>query len=115
MQLGIDHDSRTPVFEQIVEAVVAQIKDGRLVAGERLPTVRALATELGVAANTAAKAYRHLEEEGHVETRGRNGTFVRAGVSDDRGSHRAALAYAEAARADGLDLERAVGLLRQAW
>ena len=115
MRLLIDHDSRTPVFEQIVGLVVRGIRDGELVSGEKLPTVRALAAELGIANNTAAKAYRHLEEEGHLETRGRNGTFVRAQVGADRASHRAALALARAAREDGLSLEQAVGLLRQAW
>jgi DNA-binding transcriptional regulator YhcF (GntR family) len=41
-----------------------------------MPTVRTLATELGIAANTVARAYRELERDDVIETRGRNGTFV---------------------------------------
>src|SRR5690606_21134418 len=54
------------------------VRDGLLTPGTRLPAVRQLATDLGVAANTVAKAYRQLEAEGHVETRGRGGTVVLA-------------------------------------
>jgi len=115
MQLDIDHDSPVPIFEQIVDAVVEGIREGRLVVDQKLPTVRGLAGDLGVAVNTVAKAYRHLEEQGHVETRGRNGTFVRAEVAMDRPSHLAAGALAQAARQDGLDLEQTIGLLRRVW
>lgn len=115
MLISVDHALPTPVFEQIVEAVVEGVRRGDLVLGERLPTVRQLAADLGVAANTVAKAYRHLEEEGHVETRGRGGTVV-SGELDELAPSRAALkAFIAAARASGLDLDRAIGLLRRSW
>jgi DNA-binding transcriptional regulator YhcF (GntR family) len=53
-----------------------RIHRGSLAPGSRLPTVRALAEDLGLAANTVAKAYRALEDAGLVQGRGRQGTFV---------------------------------------
>lgn len=112
---SVDPERTTPSYGQIVEQTVAAIREGRLVAGERLPPVRALAAQLGVAVNTVAKAYRQLEEEGHVETRGRGGTLVRPGSTPSSASARAAEAFVAAARQDGLELEEAVGLLRRSW
>ncbi|MGO2658288.1 GntR family transcriptional regulator [Mycetocola reblochoni] len=77
-----DHDSSTPVFTQLREQLLEAIAAGRARAGDRLPTVRALAERLGVAPNTVAKTFRLLEQEGVVETRRRLGTFV-AATSDD--------------------------------
>ena len=91
------------------------IRDGHLVPGEKLPPVRQLATDLGVAPNTVAKAYRQLEEEGHVETRGRGGTLVRGELAPSLPSRGAAEEFARASRADGLDLAQAIGLLRRSW
>lgn len=114
-RLEVSPDSPTPVFEQIVEQVVAAIHDGHLVPGEKLPPVRQLAADLGVAPNTVAKAYRQLEEEGHVETRGRGGTLVRGELAPSLPSRGAAEDFARASRADGLDLAQAIGLLRRSW
>lgn len=112
---SVDPDLPMPPYGQIVDQTVAAIRTGRLVPGEKLPPVRTLATRLGVAVNTVAKAYRQLEEEGHVETRGRGGTLVRQEHAPASASGRAAAALARAARQDGLHLEEAVGLLRRSW
>lgn len=74
--LRIDPRSTVAPFEQLRTGVMAAIGDGSLAAGERLPTVRALAAELDVAPGTVARAYRELEAAGIIETRGRLGTFV---------------------------------------
>ncbi|GAA1427893.1 GntR family transcriptional regulator [Microlunatus lacustris] len=74
--LRLDPSSAIPVAEQIQVQVVDLIGTGVLPAGRRLPAVRALAAALGVAPGTVAKAYRALEQEGFVETAGRNGTVV---------------------------------------
>ncbi len=63
---------------EIVASLESTIRDGALVAGDLVPTVRALAEELGVAPGTVASAYRTAQQRGLVETRGRNGTRVRA-------------------------------------
>ena len=62
--------------EQIHTQVVALVGSGGLPAGARLPPVRTLASDLGVAPNTVAKAYRALEQDGFVTTAGRRGTVV---------------------------------------
>ena len=76
--ITLDPDSPLPPFEQVRAGIAAQILDRRLVAGTKLPTVRALADELGLAVNTVARAYRELEAAGLVETRSRAGTVVTA-------------------------------------
>lgn len=117
LALILDPGSAVPPYEQLRSAVAGQVADGSLVAGTRLPTVRALAAELGLAVNTVAKAYRALETDGVVETRGRAGTFVSstalAGVSGD--VERLAADYALAARRAGLTTPEAVSLVQRAW
>jgi DNA-binding transcriptional regulator YhcF (GntR family) len=76
MRVRIDHGSGVPESEQLRRKVAGLIERGTLAPGERLPPVRALAEQLGLAANTAAKAYRELEDAGLVVGRGRLGTFV---------------------------------------
>ncbi len=113
--LRIDSASDTPPFAQIRGQVNEAAASGRLPAGTRLPTVRALAEALGVAPGTVAKAYRELEEGGTIETRGRAGSFIAA-----RGDGPSAAVVAEAARfaalcrRDGVEPEQAVALLRAA-
>jgi GntR family transcriptional regulator len=74
--LRLDPTSALPVFEQIQTQVVDLIGTGHWPGGTRLPPVRALAEQLGVAPGTVAKAYRALEQEGFVTTAGRQGTVV---------------------------------------
>ncbi|AYV26977.1 HTH-type transcriptional repressor YtrA [Streptomyces sp. ADI95-16] len=95
-------------YEQLRTQIAEAARAGRLPVGYKLPTVRGLAEELGLAANTVAKAYRALEGDGVIETRGRNGTFVAAaGDSAAREAAAAAQAYAERARRLGLSFEEA--------
>jgi DNA-binding transcriptional regulator YhcF (GntR family) len=75
-RLHLDATSALPLFEQIQTQVVDLIETGRWAAGTKLPPVRTLANQLGVATNTVAKAYRSLEREGFVVTSGRSGTVV---------------------------------------
>jgi len=72
----LDPASGTPPSEQIRAQITAAVDGGRLPPATRLPTVRALAADLGVAVNTAARAYRDLERQGLITTEGRHGTFV---------------------------------------
>lgn len=76
MRIRLDASSATPLSDQVASAIAGRIHRGSLAPGARLPTVRALADELGLATNTVAKAYRALESEGLIEGRGRRGTFV---------------------------------------
>ena len=77
MILTVDPAHRDPPYQQIRLQVLAAITAGTLETGTRLPTIRQLADDLDLAANTVARAYRELEADGAIETRGRKGTFVR--------------------------------------
>lgn len=99
---SVDPTSDVPVYEQLVECVARDVDSGHLVLGDRIPPVRALAEQLGVAAGTVAKAYRAMERSGVIETRGRHGTFI-ARSSDER--------YAAACRAAADYLDRVIGEL----
>ncbi|MGW0548049.1 GntR family transcriptional regulator [Streptomyces altiplanensis] len=103
LKIAIDGDAGIAPYEQLRAQIAEQARSGALPVGCKLPTVRGLAEELGLAANTVAKAYRALESDGVVETRGRNGTFVAAaGDAARREAAGAAQAYAERARRLGL-------------
>ena len=109
--LRIDPDSSTPLFEQMRLAIIDAVRDGRLPPGTRLPTVRELAAELGLAVNTVARTYRELESAGVIETRGRRGTFVARTDPTDAAMAAAARDYANAASALGLDRREALRYL----
>jgi DNA-binding transcriptional regulator YhcF (GntR family) len=70
--------SSVPPYEQLRRRIAAQIDAGELEVDRRLPTVRELARQTGLAVNTAAKSYRELESAGYIRTEGRRGTFVAA-------------------------------------
>jgi DNA-binding transcriptional regulator YhcF (GntR family) len=111
----IDASSHLPPFEQLRAGLVDAVSSGELAAGERLPTVRRLAEDLGVAPGTVARAYRELEASGIIETRGRNGTFVSFhGDPAHQQAQRAAAAYAEQVRALRLDTDEALALVAAA-
>jgi GntR family transcriptional regulator len=76
MRVRIDRGSGVHESEQLRLRLGVLIERGSLAPGERLPPVRALAQELGLAVGTVAKAYRELEEAGALVGRGRLGTFV---------------------------------------
>jgi DNA-binding transcriptional regulator YhcF (GntR family) len=107
--ITIDSASPVPPFEQVRAQLATQIADGVLVPGTRLPTVRRLADDLGLAVNTVARGYRELEAAGLVETRGRGGTVVSAG--GDQARERllaAAQRYAAVVRDIGLSADEAL-------
>jgi DNA-binding transcriptional regulator YhcF (GntR family) len=103
------------LFEQLRSQVVGGIRDGRLAPGTRLPTVRDLATKLGLAVNTVARAYRELEEAGILETRGRFGSFVARVDPVDATMAAAAGVYVEAARSVGLGRAAALEYIEAAF
>jgi DNA-binding transcriptional regulator YhcF (GntR family) len=115
MHLEIDSHSATPPFEQLRTQVIAQISAGTLVAGTRLPTVRQLAEELGLATNTVARAYKELEAAELIETRGRAGSFVKAasGTVTEQ-ALAAALIYATRIRELGVSEEDAAAYVAAA-
>jgi GntR family transcriptional regulator len=75
---AIDQADRTPVYAQLERGIRSAIAAGRLAVGDQLPTVRQLAVDLRVNANTVAKVYAYLERAGVLETRRGVGTFIAA-------------------------------------
>ncbi|HEU4850083.1 MAG TPA: GntR family transcriptional regulator [Terrimesophilobacter sp.] len=113
--LSVDPRSAVPPFEQLRVQVRDLVARGDLVTGTRLPTVRRLAEDLGLAPNTVARTYRELESDGIIETRGRNGSFVSShGDPAERQAQEAAADFAQRIRKLGIGTEEAVALVTAA-
>lgn len=74
--IQISTGSNEPVYAQIINQIRLSIAKGHLTAGDKLPAVRKLASELVINPNTVAKAYMHLEQEKLVVTKTGSGTYV---------------------------------------
>jgi GntR family transcriptional regulator len=114
MRIAVDLDSATPQYEQIRAQVVALITAGALSEGVRLPTVRVLAADLGIAAGTVARAYRELEAAGQVTTRRRVGTVVTAPTRTPGRTDDLARQLVDTARSEGIDGPDLLDLVRSA-
>lgn len=115
MIITISSGGGTPA-EQVHGQLRGLITAGKLAAGERLPSVRQLATDLGIAPGTVAKAYRQLEEEGLVTSRTGAGTRVsRTASTVAQDVADAARAFASAAQRSGMNRSDAEGVLRAMW
>ena len=115
LPVSVDLSSHEPPFEQVRAQLAGLIAGGTLAEGDRLPTVRGLAADLGLAVNTVARAYKELEAEGLVTTRSRAGTVVAAGSQPlDVALHRSAAEYAIRAARAGLSEAAAIDLVRAA-
>ena len=111
----IDAGSPTPPYEQLRAQLARQIQDRSLAVGTRLPTIRRLAADLGLAVNTVGRAYRELEEAGLIETRGRAGSFVSAaGEQALEHAHRAARDYAAVVASVGIGRIEAIRIVEAA-
>jgi GntR family transcriptional regulator len=96
MILHVSFSSGVPVYLQIVQQVKSAAASGALRPGDALPSVRALAEDLRINRNTAARAYTELESEGVIETRQGSGCFLKAsGTSPLRKTVRAERLAAE--------------------
>jgi GntR family transcriptional regulator len=120
MILRVDPANPTPAYEQIREQISTMATLGTLPAGTRLPTIRQLALDLGLAKGTVAKAYEELDREEVIATRGRAGSFVRFPTRPARDLAESRLAsaaevFAVAAFQVGADQAAAVAALDGAW
>lgn len=121
MILRVDSGSAVPPYDQIRGQLATMIATGILPAGRRLPSIRQLAADLGLAGGTVARAFRELEQCGLITSRGRHGTFVAdrvpvGGADRERALLEAAGIFATQAVQAGADprrvLERALETLR---
>lgn len=76
MNITIDIDNPVPQFEQLIEQIKAAVTAGVLKAGNALPSIRQLANDLELNSKTVAKAYKLLERDSVIETKGYRGTYV---------------------------------------
>jgi DNA-binding transcriptional regulator YhcF (GntR family) len=116
LQVVVDTSAAVPVYEQIRSQLAGAIADGRLADGQRLPSVRSLAADLGIAANTVGRAYTELEGAGLIASRRRTGTIVTAGSRPTVPAEVLAdtARLARSAASARLTTEQAVDLLRSA-
>ena len=84
VQITIDSDSGIPLWLQLRNRLIYLIASGRFKSGDKLPTVRELAVDLGVNYNTVSKVYMSLEQDGYIQSKRRQGAFV-LDVSDKPG------------------------------
>lgn len=113
MRIVVDDAADQPPYEQVRQQVTAAVDAGELAPGDRLPTVRALAAELGLAVNTVARAYKELEAAGVVATRGRAGTVV-LGDDVERAAREATASYVAHMRQLGVEDGAVVSHVRRA-
>lgn len=116
MIITVDADSTVPPYEQIRSQIKVLIESEVLAPGAKLPPIRQLAGDLGIATNTVQRAYRELELEGVVESRGRHGTVVRA-VAPARTSpqpaiQRVAAELSRLGRDSGMSIDDLVHMIR---
>ena len=120
--ITVDLRAATPPYEQIRAQLASLIAIGTLTDGERLPTVRALAADLGVATGTVSRAYKELESAGLIASRRRLGTVVTRGSDllvpggtgpvENLELHRAMDLLVAEARATGIEDQTLLDLLR---
>jgi GntR family transcriptional regulator len=121
MMLQIDPHNPVHVYEQIRKQILTMIAAGTLAPGTQLPTIRQLASDLGIAKGTVSKAYESLFRDGAIESRGRNGTVVspRPRTFDAKQKHALLLEAAEqlalTVRQLGVSPDDAIRYFESAW
>lgn len=118
MLIELDPESNDPPYEQIRTQITGLVLKGGLQPGDRLPSIRQLAGDLGLASGTVARAYRELEADGVLRGRGARGTTVVGPPSaalERRELMDAADVVARRAAESGASLDEAIGALRIAF
>ena len=118
MILEIDPRSAVPPYEQLRQQITALVLGGALATGDRLPAIRQLANDLGLAGGTVARAYRELESDGVVTARGRHGTVIAGPPREPAPTPdllAAARSYAGQASRTGASLDDALTAVRVAF
>lgn len=82
MKLVISPKSEKPIYEQVYDRIAASVLSGELAPDTMLPSIRGIATELGISVITVKNAYDALEKDGYIYTRAGKGCFVSAGTAD---------------------------------
>ncbi|MBI5087352.1 MAG: GntR family transcriptional regulator [Actinobacteria bacterium] len=120
MILSVDPSRALPVYEQVREQIRRMVAAGTLPSGTRLPTIRQLAADLGLAKGTIERAYELLEHDAVIERHGRNGSFVSDVTPSTEhemtsGLDAAAESLVVIARQLGADEDAVVEAVRRVW
>ncbi|MFI9383310.1 GntR family transcriptional regulator [Kutzneria sp. NPDC052558] len=115
VQIAVEPDNGVAPWRQVRDQIAARIGSGELPVGAKLPTIRQLARDLGLAAGTVARAYRELEAAGVLQTARRQGTVVAQRVVPDEAARQlraAAAGFVTSAQALGFGEEAALAAVR---
>ena len=82
MDIILRNETDDPIYQQIIDQVKAQIIEGKLTAGDALPSMRAIAAQLRISVITTKRAYEELEREGYIENYLGKGCFVKSQNTD---------------------------------
>lgn len=116
MLLRVDPTAPRPLYEQLAVAIRGSIVRGEVVAGERLPAARELATSLGVNVHTVLRGYQELREQGLVDLRRGRGAVVTSTAVPEEGDLRSAMAAVhDAARKLGLGADDLSKMIREGY
>jgi GntR family transcriptional regulator len=83
MQITIDIDDAVPIFSQLVTQIKQGVAEDKIRVGEPLPSIRQLANDLEVNSKTVAKAYKLLERDAVIQSKGYRGTFIHPDAKDN--------------------------------
>ena len=83
MKISVNIEHRTPLFTQLIEQIKKAVLANDIAAGDALPSIRQLANDLDINHKTVAKAYRLLERDGVIETKGYCGTFIHQNAKEN--------------------------------
>ena len=112
--ITVSQEDHRPAYEQVREQLADQILSGRLLPGHRLPSVRQMAGDLGIAGGTVVRAYKELESDGLVEAT-RTGFRVRQIQQIADATRSAAKKYVDSLIPSGVSLEEAMRAVRVEW
>ena len=119
MLIKLDYAGDVPIYQQLRNQIVMGIANGDLQMGEKLPTIRALATELGINMMTVSKAYQMLRHEGYISSDRRNGAWVSHRAETDGKAaqklEKALRLIVAEARLSGVEEEAIVNLCRKIY
>ncbi len=115
----IDFAAREPIYEQLYNGVIKLAAAGVIQPGDKLPPVRSIAADLGINPNTAAKAYRELENEGYIYSLVGRGSFLTDKLSAESAQKLMTLeAFRKAAKdafSNGAQKEELLGIIEKLY
>ena len=118
MLISLDFSGDVPIYQQLRNQIVMGIAAGDLRPGEKLPTIRALASELGINMMTVSKAYQILKQEGYIASDRRSGAWVAPktdeGAALDKLENALRLIVAEA-RVSGVGMDAVTEIMRKLY